>query len=457
MLTSKFNNNSEIRTIFFSTASCFIIMYILLNKTISDIYMPDDYLLFSERMPMSFYLSQGRFIQALINGFYNISEINIITGSILFTPLFFLTTSLVASTFVTKLTQNNCSCLIVVLLSASVVTHPVYAMMAVYHLATVCFSVCMLCVYFFMVLSHERYKSKRYKIANIILIIMICGNYQPAIIICLFFTIGYSLVRHNNIVNKETIYNYLVIIIGVVGYAIITAITKHYINNNWDTRLEPVDDIKLRIKEIFDFIPSFFYKDWWIIPKYLGLSYTIMLLSFLLPNLNKPKKILKNLLLLILLLILTISPISVIKTWDTTPRSLFSISFLYISFCIVLNSDSFLKIKIICISIAILIGSLCSGKYLFQVKMESMKDQAIIYNIYDKLSSMDIKGKEIYIFNNDAISVAPWAINGLYKFYTNDDVNFIIRDNISNGDTCPENKKFHYKYNDNKIVFCLRK
>jgi len=455
MILQNKNEMEERKIIIICTALCFIFMYILLNQTISNIYMPDDYLLSSEKMPTSFYMSQGRFIQGFINCFYNIIDVNIVSGSTLFTPIFLLTTSLVASTFVTKISKEETPFLIIILLSFCIVSHPVFAMMAVYHLATVCFSICMISIYFYMQLSEYDCNSRSQNILCILLVVLICGNYQPGLIVCVIYTLVHSKVKYGTLFNSSGFKRYLSLLIGLLIYLTIAVISKSVLSyNNWDTRLEPVDNIILRITEVLNFLPNLFYKEWWVIPKYLGLSYSFMLLAFLFPCIYKIKHLTKVVSISLVSLSLILAPIAIIKEWDPTPRAIFSIAFFYPAVALLSGSIEIKKIKIFILSLSILIGSLSTGKYLYNVDLDSKKDKEIISIVYNELSKLD-HNREIYIYNNNAISVAPWAVKGLYYFYTKDIIDFKV---FSSEKISPcNNKKQNIStlLDKDKIIFCL--
>lgn len=246
--------------------------------------MPDDYLLSGQTMPLSFYLNQGRFIQALITFFFNSLNINIIFSSPIFTPLFLLATSLTASAVIINLIPKGSSLLVACLCSAVIVTHPVFSMMAVYHLATVCFAICMMCIlgaiHYMNKFLEERELQHALKVA--LLVVLICGKYQPAFIILAGYVVAKTFLVQKKLFSFSSLISFSPLILGFVLYAAFFKLTKNMSGVvDWDSRASLVSDIPHRISETLNFIPNLFFRNYWVIPSQYSLMISACLILFL--------------------------------------------------------------------------------------------------------------------------------------------------------------------------------
>lgn len=459
ILNDKLNNMDEAKKFLWVSAITFIIISLGCYKSISSVYMPDDFLLASKEMPLSFYLSQGRFIQALITAWFNKTSINIVSSSAIFTPFFFLSSALASSTFVFIILSKDNSFILKCLLSCLIVSHPVYSMMAVYHLATVCFALCMISVCIFMLLykdyleSHRKYAA----IASTFFVVLICGNYQPAFVVIFIFSYLALYFKHQKIITKAIFKDLLPIIVGLFAYALIFKLTKNILGeNNWDTRAGLVENIPQRLNDIIKFIPNLFYKNWWIIPRQFSVALSINIFIFLTIYFIKNKLInISQVFYTVIFLMAPLLPLSLLKVWEPLPRALFSISFFYTATLIVFYNEKFLKLKVTTLSIAILIGLISSNHFLFKSEMEQKSDKYKVLNAYSLIKNSDYTNKDIVVVNENSLSVAFWAINGLFYFHTNENLN-IKPSNEDDTEQCLKGeKKLKVITTNSKIIACL--
>ena len=70
LMALKIDEIGREKSLAFMVLFSFVVMMLGSSRSIYGVYMPDDFLLASQKMPMSFYLNQGRFIQAAITGFF---------------------------------------------------------------------------------------------------------------------------------------------------------------------------------------------------------------------------------------------------------------------------------------------------------------------------------------------------------------------------------------------------
>jgi len=418
---------SSINKIVISSLLCFFVMLLGCSRSLFIVYMPDDFLLASQNMPMSFYLNQGRFVQAIITGFFNYTHINIVSSSPIFTPLFFVSTSIAASLTVTKLLPKDSGLIATCLLSSVVVSHPVFSMMAVYHLAVVCFSLCMLCVIGFIITFDNFVEKCDFKSGfySSIFIVLICGNYQPAFVVAMIFSLVKLYKQDINLISLSNFKRSLPIIFGVVIYALLFKVTKNIAGENtWDSRAGLVTDIHGRLSDIASLLPNFFYSNWWVIPKQYSLLLTTSVLLFLFTHIFKFKRLrLSSLAVPIIMLLVIILPISLLKAWDPTPRALFSVSFFYVAVIIVFYNEGLRKTKIIILSMSLLMGLLSSNNYLYLTEMSQKQDKILILNAYNAIKKSEQNNKRLTLVNDGAISVDFWAVNGLFYFLTNERLN----------------------------------
>ncbi|WP_276725581.1 glucosyltransferase domain-containing protein [Pantoea septica] len=438
---------------------CFFIMLLGCSRTMFGVYMPDDYLLASQKMPMSFYLNQGRFIQAIITGLFNYFNYNIISSSPIFTPLFFLFTSLSSSLFVLSIIPRNSSLILSCLLSGTIVSHPVFSMMAVYHLAVVCFSLCMLCVVAYIITFNEYLKNKTNRSALLpcFFLVIICGNYQPAFLIIVIYSVIKVTISENKIITISNLKALLPVALGLIVYAIIFKLTKNILGvNHWDSRAGIVDDLPSRALEILNFLPSLFYKNWWVIPTQYNIILTFSICLFLITYTFKLKKLNFRMMAMPLLFILAIIfPISILKNWDPTPRALFSISFLYSSIMLIFYNEAFSKCKAALLSVCILLGLLTSNNYLYQTEMSQKEDSLIALKAYNMIKDSNSFGKEIILVNNNSISIDFWAINGLIFFLTNENLNLSPPSDYEVNQCKSESKESRVIDHGKSLIVCL--
>lgn len=278
LMALKIDEIGREKSLAFMVLFSFVVMMLGSSRSIYGVYMPDDFLLASQKMPMSFYLNQGRFIQAAITGFFNYIDINIVSSSPIFTPLFFISTSLASSLLVITLLEKRSSLIISCLLSGAIVSHPAFSMMSVYHLAVVCFALCMICIVGYMISFDDFIKTHntRSALTASFFVLLVCGNYQSAFIVIIIYSVIRIYIVEHKLLTLNNIKAAYPIIVGLVAYAIFFKLTKNMLGeNHWDSRAGLVEDPSLRIREIFAFLPSFFYKNWWVIPKQFGIVLSV--------------------------------------------------------------------------------------------------------------------------------------------------------------------------------------
>lgn len=129
ILSSKLTDVNGSKNVIILYIFTLIVVFLGTSKSIFSVYMPDDYLLASTQMPISFYLNQGRFIQAITTMWFNHSNINVISASSIFTPVFIMLVAGAASIFVYLLADRKVSLLFGCLLSAVIACHPAFSMM----------------------------------------------------------------------------------------------------------------------------------------------------------------------------------------------------------------------------------------------------------------------------------------------------------------------------------------
>ncbi|EEZ5686300.1 glucosyltransferase domain-containing protein [Escherichia coli] len=427
LMALKIDEIGREKSLAFMVLFSFVVMMLGSSRSIYGVYMPDDFLLASQKMPMSFYLNQGRFIQAAITGFFNYIDINIVSSSPIFTPLFFISTSLASSLLVITLLEKRSSLIISCLLSGAIVSHPAFSMMSVYHLAVVCFALCMICIVGYMISFDDFIKTHntRSALTASFFVLLVCGNYQSAFIVIIIYSVIRIYIVEHKLLTLNNIKAAYPIIVGLVAYAIFFKLTKNMLGeNHWDSRAGLVEDPSLRIREIFAFLPSFFYKNWWVIPKQFGIVLSVASAFYITTYLYKSNKLTASLALIpFLLLTAIVMPLALLKVWDPTPRALFSISFLYPSVMILFYNESMIRLKAILLSIAVLFGLISSNGYLYQTEMAQKKDALLAIKSYNLVKNSRVKANRIAIVNNNAINVDSWALNGLIYFLTNENMN----------------------------------
>lgn len=430
-------------------------------KAISSVYMPDDFLLASSRMPISFYLNQGRFVQAIVTWWLNNTNVNIISTSSIFTPLFIILTALMSSLFVINIASKKMSILSSCLISGLICCHPVYSMMSVYHLSTIMFSIstAFFCLY---MIVFELYIAKRELKLFLLLagiVIFICGTYQPFFISVLIYSVLSAINNKEFKVNLKG-FSYLTpSLSGVLIYAVIFKITKSIAGvNNWDDRGSLVDNIPHRIIEVFNFYPSLFYKSWWLISwqfnLFLSMAIIVSILFFVFKD--RPYRIPLRAFVLASLFILPILPISILRDFDTSPRSMVSISISYAASILLFTSFDLGRVRKSIIFIAICLGLISSNSYLYTMERQQVSDKFIINSISSKLVDIDTKGKEILFSNNGRIELPFWAINGAFYFYTGNNYN-ITQAGVGEEKECSGSEgDISIIQSNNKIIICTK-
>ncbi|WP_230479658.1 glucosyltransferase domain-containing protein [Erwinia amylovora] len=423
IFSKKINDFSKMKALVLMTSVSFFLMFLGTSRTMFSVYMPDDYLLASQTMPLSFYLNQGRFVQALITFFFNDSGINIISSSPVFTPLFLLATSLTASAVIINLIPKGASLLVACLCSAVIVTHPVFSMMAVYHLATVCFSICMMCILGAIHYMNKFLEKKelQYALKTALLVVLICGNYQPAFIILAGYVVARTFIFQKKIFSLSALVSFSPLILGFILYAIFFKATKNILGVvDWDSRASLVSDIPHRLSEISNFIPSLFFKSYWVIPSQYSLMMSVCLVLFLVTYLIKQRDLPLSIYTIPFFnLFLTIAPVAILYQWDPTPRAIFSIAFFYGSCFALFYNDRFGKFKVILLSVISLLGLLSSNHYLYTTEMSQKKDKLVVYEAYSIIKNDSLEDKKIAFVNKNALDIADWAVNGAFFFLTN--------------------------------------
>lgn len=417
------NKKKPAQTIWICTIIGFIVLLLSCSRAIFSIYMPDDYLLSMTHMPVAFYMQQGRFVQGAFTWLFNSLNITIISSAPVFIPLFLFFSSLSAAMIVCSLSGNQTPVIISILCTLVIVSHPVFSMMAVYHLAAICFAFCFFCVAFYIhtFQNFEHRPSRLGSFFSIAFIILICGNYQPAFIVVTAYTLFISLNKKQNI--KSFMINITPLIIGFICYLLLFKLTKNAFGlNQWDSRASLVTNVYQRYQDIINFIPQLFWDNWWVIPAIYARLLSLCVLIFFFAALYKtPFQALRTPLLLILGILGAIAPLAILEHWDTTPRALVAIPFIFGMTLAYINDNSSLRIlKITVLSITVLIGIISTNSYLYITEREYLQDKWIAENITKDILARQIEDQEITIVNTSKkVSIDDWAMEGLFEFTTN--------------------------------------
>lgn len=439
-------------------------MYLGCSRAMFSVYMPDDYLLQMKDVPLSFYMQQGRFVQAAITWVFNSLGVNIVSSSPLFLPLFFLFTSLSSSLIIDAISGDKTPLLIYLLIPAVVVSHPVFSMISVYHLAAVCFALCMACLSLLVIINEKSKlnptERNGWKIS--ILVILICGNYQPAIVIVgsyYLFGIVKSL-KNNGVTGSFN--NLMPLICGVVLYAILFKFTKTSLGeNHWDTRASLVTDYHARLHDIASFLPSLFYNDWWMIPWQYAMSISLIMVLFLF--LAVMKRGVANVVYVpafLICILAAIAPIAALETWDISPRSMFSVSFAYaIMIASVSDNRLLIKTKVILLVALVMLSMIVSNSYLQIMENDNIRDNWMIDRISRDLASVGVKDEEVSFSNmSGRLSIPDWSVRALIQKRTGLDFNVntnpaIPSEVCSEANTWPNNN--YIVKGLGKITVCL--
>lgn len=452
------------KRIFIATIISMVVMYLGCSRAMFSTYMPDDYLLQMRDVPLSFYMQQGRFVQAGITWVFNSLGVNIVSSSPLFLPLFFLFTSLSSSLIIDAISGDKTPLLVYLLIPAVVVSHPVFSMMSVYHLATVCFALCMACLSL-LVIINEKSKLKSterngWKIS--ILVILICGNYQPAIVVVGSYYLFEFIKNFKNNGVAGSVKYLMPFICGVVLYAILFKFTKTSLGeNNWDNRASLVTDYHARLHDIASFLPSFFYNDWWLIPWQYAMSLSFIMVLFLfLAVIKRGGAAAVYVPAFLICILAAIAPIAALQTWDISPRSMFSVSFAYaIMIASVSDNGLFTKTKVILLVALVMLSMMVSNSYLQIVENDNIRDNWMIDRISRDLAAVGVKGEEVGFSNtNGRLSVSAWSLSALIQKRTGLVVNVNANPAIPSGvcseaNTWPNNN--YIVKGPEKITVCL--
>ncbi|UBN55880.1 hypothetical protein LB453_10185 [Pantoea agglomerans] len=211
-----------------------------------------------------------------------------------------------------------------------------------------------------------------------------------------------------------------------------------------------------RALEILNFLPSLFYKNWWVIPTQYNITLTFSICLFLITYTFKLKNLNLRMMAIPLLFILAIIfPISILKNWDPTPRALFSISFLYSSIMIIFYNEALSKCKTALLSVCILLGLLTSNNYLYQTEMSQKEDSLMALKAYNMIKDSNSFGKDIILVNNNSINIDFWAINGLIFFLTNENLNLSPPSDYEVNQCKSESKKSRVIDHEKSLIVCL--
>ncbi len=415
--------NSDVpwqKSIIISTLISFIVLWIACSRAQFSSYMPDDYMQYTTVMPIEFFMHQGRFVMGVISWLLNNYGFGMLSPSPIFLPLFLLFTSLCSSIIIFNISDKESPFILSLLLSILVVSHPVFSMMAVYHFVVVCFAFSMLCVSAIVCMNRDYYSciGLKQSIISTILVVLVCGNYQPSLFVVatyfLFLFLKES--KSRRIVHSVKILYPL--IAGFLLYILIFKLTKNsFGENNWDTRGGLAQNIPLRAQEVLSFLPSLFFKNWWLIPSWYSSLMSASILLFFITCFLKDKifTITKVFFFLISITAL-ITPIAVMENWDISPRAMFSISFVYgILLCSLNSGKILLKTKISIILLTVMSGLISSNSYLMMVENDNIKDKWIAQEVTKDVLAEGLSGDDIKIVNRpNKLTVADWAFRGLF-------------------------------------------
>lgn len=414
----------EKKVIFYSSIISFLLFVLCSGRAIFSAYTPDDYLVNVEKLPLAFFLQQGRFVQGTISAIFNHLNLSLTSSGFAFEILFFASVSISTSCFLYYLSNKNNPIITLILASALIVTHPIFSTLADYHQTVTNYTVAFLCLSGFFYFSQTFFKTHKYKYLTYasISIALTCGAYQPCLPVAAIWCLFYAFLN-NTKYNISNIFNCLLpVICGFVLYILLYAITKNAAgSNNWDSRvgMVPLTEIHHRLQDVALFIPSVLWKEWWIIPA----SFTCLLSLIVIITITEglvfsTKKYLLISSLLILSLIAIIIPISIVKTWDPTHRSLLGYSFFYGLVLIFIYRQNIIQKVIYGLSIvAIIYSIIISNAFLSQVNQSNIQDQWVSSNIaVDILKHID--KQKIIIVNHNTIKTVNWSYKGLFYTYT---------------------------------------
>lgn len=418
------NQLGEKKTIFYSSIISFLLFVLCSGRAIFSAYTPDDYLVNVEKLPLAFFLQQGRFVQGTISAIFNYLNLSLTSSGFAFEILFFASVSISTSCFLYYLSDKNNSVITLILASALIVTHPIFSTLADYHQTVANYTVAFLCLSGFFYFSQTFFKTHKYKylIYASFSIALTCGAYQPCLPVAAIWCLFYAFLN-NTKYNIRNIFIYLSpIVCGMFVYIFLYAITKNAAgSNNWDSRVGmiPFTEINQRLQDISLFIPSVLWKEWWIIPASFTCLLSLIVIITIAEGLAfSTKRYLLISSLLILSFIAIITPISIVKTWDPTHRALLGYSFFYGLVLIFIYRQNIIQKLIYGLSIiAIIYSIIISNAFLSQMNHNNVQDQWVSSNIaVDILKHID--KQKIIIINHDTIKTVDWSYKGLLYTYT---------------------------------------
>ncbi|EUK18144.1 glucosyltransferase domain-containing protein [Commensalibacter papalotli (ex Servin-Garciduenas et al. 2014)] len=414
----------EKKSILYCSIISFLLFFLSCGRALFSAYTPDDYLVNVEKLPLAFFLQQGRFVQGTISVIFNRLNLSLTSSGFAFEILFFASVSLSVSCFLYYLSNKNHSIFSLLFASALIVTHPIFSTLADYHQTVANYTVAFLCLSSFFYFSKTFFESKQYKylIFASIALTLTCGAYQPCLSVATIWCLFYAFVQNINYNIRKIYIFFSPIICGILLYIIVYAITKNAAGlNNWDSRVGmiPISQINHRLHDIMFFIPSILWKDWWIIPaSFTSLLSLIVIITITNGLILSFKKYLLISVLFVISLIIVIAPISIVRTWDPTHRSLLGYSFCYGLVLIFIYRQGISQKIIYALSIiAITYAIIISNSFLTQVEHSNNQDQWVSSHI-----AVDIlkhtTGQKIIIVNKNTINSVDWSYKGLFYTYT---------------------------------------
>lgn len=414
----------ECKSILYSSILSFLLFVLCSGRALFSAYTPDDYLVNVEKLPLAFFLQQGRFVQGTISYIFNHLNLSLTSSGFAFEILFFASVSLSTSCFLYYLSDKQNSILSLLFASALIVTHPIFSTLADYHQTVTNYTAAFLCLSGFFYFSKTLFETLKYRylIYASIALALTCGAYQPCLPVAVIWCLFYAFIKNKNYSFQKILFSFLPIICGTLFYIGLYALTKNIAGtNDWDTRVGiiSITEIHHRLQDIQSFIPSILWKEWWIIPSsFTRLLSLIALITIIYGLCFSFKNYLLIALLIMCSLIIVIAPVSIIKTWDPTHRALLGFAFCYGLVLIFLCQQHIIQkiiygLSIIAIAYAIII----SNAFLNQVEHSNIHDQWVSTNLAVDILKYS-NGQKIVIVNHDTIKASDWSHKGLFYTYT---------------------------------------
>ncbi|EHD14208.1 hypothetical protein CIN_01400 [Commensalibacter intestini A911] len=461
------NQFKERTNIIISFITCFIISILCYGRTFFSAYTPDDYLYNVQKIPLAFFLQQGRFIQGAISFIFNQLNISLTSSGFAFEVLFFASFSICTTYFVYYLTNKNNFLISFILSTAIIISNPIFSTMAAYHGTVIDYTFSFLFLTFFFYYSKQflEFSSIKDLIIASVSLTLVCGSYQSCVPIAIIWSIFYTLIHYKNYSKYNLCRLYLPIIIGITLYAILYASTKNAAGlNNWDPRVGLIT-LQGFLDRIHTVITSFaldaLTKNQ-IILKKIGLLIAINITIFAISY--RKQSLIRSLLFLLAVfasIIITLLPISIIKIWAPTARSIIGMAFCYgIAFLYVCNNT---VIKIINYTFAtsiIIFSIIISNAFLYKLHLKNEQDRWLSSNITIALLQInDEDKKEVTIVDNhQRLKSADWAFRGIFYTYTGNLFNFVPA-NQNDHNQCikssiwPQKDSIHII--NQKVIICL--